>query len=225
MSARHTDEEIENALGAGDANALSRMLGEGLDANWTGAGGQTLLHWAARLGDTAFAGSLIEAGARKEARNEDAETPRDVAVAWGHGALADLLMPSAPGTMPCASLAEVRERSRETGVDYFHYLTQAGFFPGLAALAVADGEGFDAADLLARGADGDTALMKICQQGHLPLLAQPALWLKKPEEFQKLWEKVPMHYRNQVDHDSFMSQLRQARLQSYGKPKLKGFKK
>jgi hypothetical protein len=223
--------DVEAAVAARDGAALSRLLDAGLDANWTGAGGQTLLHWAARLGDLALTARLLDAGAHARVYNDAAETPRDVAVIWGHDLLAAKIAaraaqePEGAEAFPYRTLEEIREKSRETGVNQFHYLAQRGQFAKVIALAAEDPQGIDAADLLGRGLDGDTALLKICQQGQLRLLARPDVWLRRPQEFQSLWEKVPAHYRKEIDHDQFVGQLRQMKLQSYGKLKPRGFKK
>jgi hypothetical protein len=233
MSTSFPGAEVESAIEALDAARLLRMLDEGLDPNWQGPCGNTLLHAAARIGDALLVERLLEKGARAFVHNEEAETPRDVAASWGHDALArrigerleDEKLTRGPAAIPCQSLQQIREKSLESGISHFHYLAQRGQFAQVVTLAANDPQGFTAADLLAKGLDGDTVIMKVCQQGQLPLLMKPELWVKKPQEFQAVWEQVPEHYRKQVDYDSFVSQLRQIKLQSYGKPKLKGFGK
>lgn len=228
-----TNAEIENAIADRDAAGLARMVDNGLDANWTGARGQTLLHGAARTGDIALVRKLLEKGAHAFAHNDDGETPADVAIAWGHTAatalisqrLEDEKLTRGNDPVPYSTLQDIRDKSVETGVSQFHYLAQRGQFNQVITLAANDPQGFTAADLLAKGPDGDTVLMKVCQQGQLPLLAKAEVWVKRPQDFQKIWEGVPSHYRKEVDYDATVSQMRQMKLQSYGKPKLKGFKK
>ena len=225
--------EIDSAIEARDASRLARMLDDGLDPNWTGAGGNTLLHAAARIGDAGLVGKLLEKGARAFVCNDEAETPWDVAVSWGNDRIAQKILPALTDekltrgseTIPYAALQEIRDKSLETGVNQFHYLAMRGQFAQAVTLAANDKEAFSAADLVAKGFDGDTVILKICQQGQLPLVAKAELWAKKPQEFQAVWDKVPTHYRKEVDYDSIISQMRQLKLQSYDKPKFKGFKK
>lgn len=233
MPREFSEDEIDNAFRARDAAALQRLLDEGLDANWKNAAGDTLLHAAAKRGDTKLIEHLAEKGARANVFNNDGETPRDVATAWGHDEAAGILkqrsaeekLTRGNDPIPYASLQQIRDKARDTGIDPLHEIAQRGQFNQVIPLAVNDAQGLNAADLLSKGLDGDTLLLKICQQGQLPLLLKPELWMKKPQDAQRIWEKVPLHYRKEVDYDAFISQLRQARLQAYGKPKLKGFHK
>jgi ankyrin repeat protein len=224
-----SDIEIETALKARDVVTLVRLLDKGLDANRTSAGGNSLLHAAARLGDISLVDKLLEKGANPLARNDRDETPWETAAAWGNtGAaqkIAARLPEGAPAArnnnepIPYASLEEIRQKSAATGQSEFHALARQGRFAQV--LVLAGKENLTAADLLERGKDGDTVLMTICQQGQLPLLVKAELWVKQPQEFQALWDKVPAHYRKEVDYDAFVGQLRQAKLKSYGNIKLK----
>lgn len=233
MPPQPSDADIDSAIRARDVAGLSGMLDEGLDANWKDARGDTLLHAAARLGDAGLASKLLERGARAFVHNDEAETPWDTAVIWGRDNVAKTLrarmddekLTRGSDPLSYASLQDIRDRTAETGINQFHFLAQKGQFGQVLTLAAADKDGLSAGDLLSRGLDGDTVLLKICQQGQLPLLAKPELWVKKPQDFQVLWENVPKNYRKDVDYASFVSALRQMKLQSYGKPKLKGFQK
>ncbi|TAL30327.1 MAG: hypothetical protein EPN97_12965 [Alphaproteobacteria bacterium] len=233
MSPQPSDADIDSAIRSKDVAGLVRMLDDGLDANWKDARGDTLLHAAARLGDAGLVGKLLDKGARAFVHNDEAETPWETAVIWGRDAAAKILRARLDdekltrGSEPLtfASLQEIRDKTSETGVNQLHYLARKGQFAQVIALAAADPQGLSAADLLSKGLDGDTVLLKICQQGQLPLLAKPELWVKRPQEFQTLWENVPGNYRKDVDYNAFVSQLRQAKLQSHGKLKLKGFQK
>lgn len=233
MPPQPPDADIDSAIRSQDVAGLVRMLDNGLDANRKDARGDTLLHAAARMGDTALVDKLLEKGARAFVHNDEAETPWDVAVAWGRDKTAKTLRERMDdekltrGSDPLAytSLQDIRDKTSETGVNQFHYLAQKGQFGQVLALAAADKDGLNAGDLLSKGLDGDTVLLKICQQGQLPLLAKPELWVKRPQDFQTLWENVPGNYRKDVDYNAFVSALRQAKLQSHGKVKLKGFQK
>jgi ankyrin repeat protein len=228
-----SDADIDSAIRARDVTGLIRMLDDGLDANWKDARGDTLLHAAARLGDAELAGKLLEKGARAFVHNDEAETPWEAAVAWGRDNVAKALrvrmddetLTRGSDPVSYVSLQEIRDKTAETGVNQFHYLAQRGQFGQVLNLAAADKDGLSASDLLSKGLDGDTVLLKICQQGQLPQLAKTELWLKRPQDFQTLWENVPKNYRKDVNYEAFVSALRQAKLQSYGKLKLKGFDK
>ncbi|MEZ0223005.1 MAG: hypothetical protein ACAH83_00500 [Alphaproteobacteria bacterium] len=228
-----SDADIDSALSARDVPAIIRMLEDGLDANWKDAKGDALLHAAARMGETSLVGKLLENGARAFVHNDEAETPWDVAVAWGRDSVAKTLrarmddekLTRGSDPVSYASLQEIRDKTAETGVNQFHYLAQRGQFGQVLTLAAADKDGLSATDLLSKGLDGDTVLLKLCQQGQLPQLAKTELWVKRPQDFQTLWENVPTNYRKDVNYEAFVSQLRQAKLQSYGKLKLKGFQK
>jgi ankyrin repeat protein len=233
MAVQPSDDDINGALNARDVAGLIRLLDAGLDPDWRGARGNSLLHEAARLGDISLIGRVLEKGAKAFVLNDEGETPWDMAVIWGNDDAAKLLAPRiaedklARGTeaIPYQSLQEIRDKTAETGINQLHHLAQQGQFARVILLAVSDPQGLTSAELLSKGLDGDTVLMKVCQKGQLPQLAKPELWVKKPQEFQKLWENIPAHYRKEVNYDSFISQVRQARLQSYGKLKLKGFGK
>ena len=53
--------------------------------------GNTILHYAAQIGDTAVINQLIDLGANKESRNIAAESPADIALRWKHPQAAYLL--------------------------------------------------------------------------------------------------------------------------------------
>lgn len=225
-----TKAQVEKALAARDIAGLSRMLDAGLDANWQDAQGDTLLHHAARFGDAAFVAKLAAKGAHFNVFNKQDETPRDVAIAWGHDTLASVMKEEmtaeqAPAAIAYTSLQDIRDASAKNGASEFYRLAAHGQFAAVVALAEKDPNGFTAADLLSKGANGDTAALKLAQLGQLDLLMKTPLWLDRPDDFQKVWEAVPQSYRNQGDIAAFSRDLRQAKLQSYAKPKLQGLKR
>ncbi len=231
MSSIPSEKEIDSAFQAKDVAGLLRMLDGGLDPNWTNASGDTLLHGAAKLGDLGLVEKLLEKGATARAYNRETETPWDIAVSWGNDDAAKILRKHIAdetltrGNDPIAfqSLADIRATAEETGVSPLHEIARRGQLNQL--LALKDAQDLSAGDLLVRNLDGDTVLLNICQHGQLPLLAKTELWMKRPQDFQQLWTHVPAHYKKEVDYDAFIAALRQAKLQSYGKPKLKGFQK
>lgn len=233
MDNKPSSEEIDSAFRARDVIGIIRMLDGGLDPNTRNERGDTLLHSAARLGDISLVEKLLVAGAKALCFNAEGEAPHDTAVIWGNDNAAKIIksrmaeekLTRGNDPIPFQSLQEIRDKAAESGLSPLHDLARRGQFNQVLALVPADPQGLSAADLLAKGLDGDTVLLKICQQGQLPLLAKAELWVKKPQDFQRLWENVPTHYRKDVDYDAFVSALRQAKLQSYGKPKLKGFHK
>ena len=233
MDNKPSSDDIDSAFRARDVIGIIRMLDAGLDPDWRSDRGDTLLHSAARLGDISLVEKLFDKGARALRFNAEGETPLDTAVIWGNDNAAKIIrsrlseekLTRGNDPIPYQSLQEIRDKAAETGISPLHDLARRGQFNQVIALVPSDPAGLNASELLAKGLDGDTVLLKICQQGQLPLLAKPELWLKKPQDFQRLWENVPTHYRKDVDYDAFVSALRQAKLQSYGKPKLKGFHK
>lgn len=227
---KETEQAVKNALASNNADALSRLLDRGLDPNWKDGAGNTLLHHAARMGNQALVEKLAEKGAAFWSYNADGETPRDVAIVWGNDSVSALVtakmseQPAAEEQIPYKSLQEIRDASEKTGTSQFHFLAKRGQFAQVAALAEKDG-GFIASDLLGKGGDGDTAVMKVAQQGELDLLLNTALWLSQPTDFEKVWESVPANYKTEHDAVAFASDLRQAKLQSYAKPKLPGLRR
>lgn len=223
---------LEIAIDAQDAAAMTALLDQGADANWQDAQGRRLMHYAAAWNNAALVDTLVEKGARVTVFDHKTETPRDFAIAFGHDALAaDLTKRMAaeqsaapPANLPFADIAAVRAESVKTLTDQFNYHVRIGHLSGLLALAAKNADGLMAADVLGKGPDGDSTLLKICQQGRLGDLLNVKLWQKRPEEFQTMWAAVPQDYRKGHDGEGFVSRLRQARLQSFGKVHLKGFK-
>ena len=223
---------IEKALAANDSATIEAMLDKGLAANWQDSTGNSLLHHAARMGDTLFTDKLLAKGALANVRNAALETPAEVAAQWGHDALAHQLRarafaqtqaaPEAP--LESKSLQDIRDLSASTGADQFNFLARSGRFADVIKLAAKDAAGFTAADLLGRDADGDRTILKVCEAGLLPNLLNPAVWGRKAEDFQNVWSHVPEKYKDGLDADAFLNEIRQARLQSYAKPKFGGFK-
>lgn len=228
--------EITKAVAARDAAAVLAALDSGVEANaWKDARGASLLHHAAIWGDEKFANELISRGATISARNENAETPADLAAIWGREALAKTLatqqkeeeLAKGHATMGFSSLQEVRDASTATGVNQFHHLAKLGQFAQVVTLAKLGG-GFTAQDLLGKGPDGDTPLQKICEKGQLGLLLDAPLWMDRPDDFARVWAAAPTNYKQGIDAEGFAGKLRQAKLQSYGKmPRLqiKGLRK
>jgi len=223
MPKKFSNADVEAALAAHDFFKIEQLLGEGLDANWQDARQDTLLHHAARMGDEHLVAVLLAAGAKANARNDQLETPADVAVIWGRDDIArdlksrETLLPGAKTDY--TRLQDIRDASARTGVDQFYHLARQGQFAGVAALAAADADGFAAADLLGGNGAGETTLLILAQRGELPLLLKPELWVKRPQEFQAVWALVPQDYKAGHDAESFLIALRQAKLQSYAKPK------
>ena len=194
MDKQFSADEIDSAFRARDVAGLVRMLDSGLDANWRNDRDDTLLHLAARLGDISLVEKLIDKGAKALCFNAEGETPCDTAVIWGNDAAAMTIKPRMEDEkltrgndpIPYASLQDIRDKAAETGINPLHDIAQRGQFNQVLALVQADPQGISAADLLSKGLDGDTVLQKICQHGQLPLQAKTELWVKKPQDFQRL---------------------------------------
>ena len=75
---------------AGRPDIAAQLHAAGAAVN-AGAGGTTPLHGAALFGQTEMAAWLLDHGAAADAVNYEGQTPREVALAQGHAAVADLL--------------------------------------------------------------------------------------------------------------------------------------
>lgn len=192
----------------------------GRDAQWTDAAGNSLLHHAARTGDAGLVEHCLQRGVKTLIYNNDGDCARDVARTWGYDALAVLIdammkkerAAAAPAPLPYASLRDIREKSAATGVNLFHALAAQGRFDQVAVLAKKEPDGFVAQDFLTTGADGEKTILKICQQGQLPELMKPELWVNSLNDFLSVWESVPKVYRKDLNIEAFMSRTRQLRL-------------
>lgn len=226
------NDAIEAALDAGDSAALIALVDGGADAGWQDAEGRSLLHYAAAWNDAALVDALVAKGAAVTVFDAKTETPRDYAIAFGHNALAaDLQKRMAaeenaakPAALPFRDMAALRAESVATLTDQFNYHVRTGRLSGLLALAAKDADGLMAQDVLGTGPEGDTTLLKICQQGRLGDLLDVKLWQKRPDDFQAVWQQVPADYKKGHDGDGFVARLRQARLQSFSKIRLKDLK-
>ncbi len=225
--------QIDKAVSDRDIPGLKKFVDAGADVKRRDADGNTLLHHAARFGDLELIEKLVAKGAKTFTHNNDGESPWDVAVIWGHDAVAARLDTALRAEMKSAaeiekisytSLQQIRDASAKNGSSEFHALAAKGFFAQVIALAEKDG-GFTAGDLLERGRDGSSVVLKLAQQGSLGSLLKPALWSARPNDFQNVWLNVPKNYRDGHDYEAFLSGLRQAKLQSYAKPKLPGLGK
>lgn len=222
--------QIDKAVADRDIAALGKYIDAGTDVNRRDADGNTLLHHAARFGELELVEKLVAKGAKTFTHNNDGESPWDTAVIWGQDAVAARLQDALRAEMKAAaeiekisytSLQQIRDASSKNGTSEFHALASKGLFAQVIAIAEKDG-GFCAADLLEKGRDGTTVILKLAQQGSLGSLLKPALWSARPNDFQNVWLNVPKNYRDGHDYDGFVSGLRQAKLQSYAKPKLPG---
>ncbi|MCE9507460.1 MAG: ankyrin repeat domain-containing protein [Alphaproteobacteria bacterium] len=199
---------------------IKALLGK--DAQWMDKAGNSLLHLAAQSGDAGLVEACLKAGVKTLLYNKDGECARDVARIWGYDALAvviDAGMKQERAATPqpplgYASLQEIRDQSAATGVNVFHALAAEGKFDQVAALAKKESDGFTAQDFLAAGADGDKAILKICQQGQLAELMKPELWVNSLGDFLSVWENVPKVYRKDMNVEAFMSRTRQLKLTS-----------
>lgn len=222
--------QIDKAVSDRDIDSLKKFVDAGANVDRRDADGNTLLHHAARFGDLELLEKLVAKGAKTFVHNNDGDSPWDVAVAWGHDGIAARLDAALRAEMKAAaetekisysSLQQIRDASVKNGASEFHALASKGLFAQVIALAEKDG-GFCAADMLEKGRDGTTVILKLAQQGSLGSLLKPALWSARPADFQNAWLNVPKNYRDGHDFEGFVTGLRQAKLQSYAKPKLPG---
>ena len=192
------------------------------NAQWTDAAGNSLLHFAARSGDAGLVEQCLKAGVKTLVYNKEGECARDVARIWGYDALVALIdaemkkerVTTAQPPLGYASLQDIRDQSAVTGVNILYTLATEGKFDQVAVLAKKESDGFTAQDFLATGADGEKLILKICQQGQLPELMKPELWVNSLGDFLSVWENVPKIYRKDMNVEAFMSCTRQLKLTS-----------
>lgn len=221
---RFDDTQIADLIDARDVAGLTAALEGGLNPAWTDDAGRGLAHFAALWGDMAAFDAFTARGVSAVAYDQHGATPEQLARALGHDAIAYKIsqLPHAAAMTDTgfSSLADIRRVSRENLSDQFNYLVQNGGLDALVTLARRETgvDALTAADLLARGPDGDTTLLKICQQGALGKLLDVDLWKDRPEEFRKLWQAVPQDYAEAHDAEGFLATAHQAYLQSYVQP-------
>lgn len=220
------------ALEAGDRARLTGLIDSGADIGFRDAEGRGLMHYAAVWNDDKLVDLLVAKGATVTAYDNKGSTPRDYALAYGHDALAAGLQKrmaaekdaAPPPPLPFKDMAALRAESVMKLTDQFNYHVRTGHLSALLALAAKDADGLMAQDVLGKGPDGDTTLLKICQQGRLGDLLDVKLWQKRPDDFQLVWQHVPADYKKGHDGEGFVARLRQARLQSFSKIRLKDLK-
>ncbi len=227
MKEQPSDQDILAALEGKDALRIQAWVEQGLSPVWSDAAGNSLLHYAAAWGDAALAELLLKKKARADIVNALQETPEDTARIFGWDALGDRFAKqarverlSAPPAFPFQSLDEIRRAFEKTGTNPLEEIIRVGHFDKVVALALKDPSGISSGDLLVRGANGESLLLKLCRTGQLPALMLPALWIKNVADFHTLWAEVPEHFRQQVDYTGFVGAMHRARLQNRNLPKL-----
>ena len=89
IAARDGKTTAEITLSKGEPGIRSLFSGGALNAK--DPSGNTILHYAARQGNTATISLLLSMGAKKETRNITDERPLDIALRWNHQDAAALL--------------------------------------------------------------------------------------------------------------------------------------
>lgn len=233
MAAKPSKKQLQdtmlNALTRQDAAGVLAALDNGLQTAWQDAQGRTALHYAAAWGNDALAERLMEKGVPPALRDNDAQSPADIAALYGHASLARAFAKAAeataPAPLPYATLAQLRHASQEQTAkghaDVFYALARAGRFAEVVALAEKTGEGFCRQDFLELGADGNTTAEVLAASGQFSSVLKPALWVKSGQDFQDVWHSLSAAHRQGIETQGFMEELRQARLSSYVKPQLR----
>lgn len=224
---RFSDENIADMIDARRGADLLAALDAGLDPRWTDEAGRSLAHFAALWGETETVAAFVARGVPAVSYDADGRTPEQLARAMGHDAAAYRLAALAVSAvraetaLPFGSLADMRRASFENLSDQFNHAVSRGGLAAVMTLARAAAgtpDKLTAGDLTARGADGDSTILKICQQGQLPLLMDVDVWKDAPDEFRKLWDAVPKDYAAAHDVDAFMAAAHRAQLESYVQP-------
>lgn len=111
------DAPVADAAARGDARAVAALLRDGADVNAAQGDGMTALHWAARHGDAALTGALLEAGARTGAATRlGGYTPLHMAAELGFAPIVGALVEAG---------ADVATRT-STGVAAIHFAAGSG---------------------------------------------------------------------------------------------------
>lgn len=187
------------------------------DAGWTDERGNTLLHYAVVTGDIDLVKLCLDEGVSATACNKNDESAQDTALAFGYSEMAGMIAAyakqqraaSAEG-LSYASLKDIRA----AGGGVLFSLASRGMFDKVVALALKTSEELTENDLLRKNSDGDTVILRICQQGQLADLMKPELWCRNLPGFLNVWQNVPKVYQESVDIGSFISATRQAYLRS-----------
>lgn len=191
------------------------------DAGWADEGGNTLLHYAVDTGDIALVQLCLDEGVSADACNKEDVSALDVARGWGHVDIVTLIDTAAKQQraaslrpLPYTSVQDIRDTSAATGKNIFFSLASRGLFDQVVALALKGSDTLTEADLLGKNNDGDTVILRICQQGQLPELLKPELWCKNLPDLLSVWQNVPKIYQEGIDISGFISRTRQAFLRS-----------
>jgi ankyrin repeat protein len=89
IAARDGKNAAELSLNTGADMVRALFSSEAI--NSSDSSGNTVLHYAARLGDSSMISLLLSMGAHREIRNIAAESPAEIAMRWGHRDAARLL--------------------------------------------------------------------------------------------------------------------------------------
>jgi hypothetical protein len=89
VTARDGRNSAEIALAKGESAVLALFSGRAMYTS--DSTGNTILHYAARLGEPSMISLLLSLGAQKDARNIAAESPAEIALRWRHTEAAALL--------------------------------------------------------------------------------------------------------------------------------------
>lgn len=189
---------IPNGRFIPDAENIRAEMAAGLPPLWQGTGGHSLLHIAATLGSGALVEEVLAYGVPLHLENSFGETAGELAEIWGYPEIAKKLA-FTPEPLPFKTLSELRATQEQSGENIFYRAVRRGNFSDVLALAVADETGFLPQDLLTKGVDGDSALIKLCQKRQLSLLLDPRLWKKGEASFRAVWSKVPENIRREEE--------------------------
>jgi ankyrin repeat protein len=89
LSARDGQSPADVVLSLGEDPIHTLFSGSAVNSR--DASGNTILHYAAKIGDTTIIRQLIDLGANKGTQNTSAESPADIAQRWKHLEAATLL--------------------------------------------------------------------------------------------------------------------------------------
>ena len=145
------DQQLLNAVKAGDSAAATALLQRGANANSAEPDGTTALHWAVRNDNTTLVGRLLRAGANAKAANRYEVTPIVLACQTGDASVVASLLKAGVGANATGPLGEtaLMTCARSGSVE-------------AAKILIAQGASVDAVESWR----GQTALMWAAAQGH-----------------------------------------------------------
>lgn len=226
------DRTILTALAAPSTQDLIALINKGHGLEWRDDAGKTLLHLAAARGHEDVVSALLQSGADVFARDNNGDTPRDLALIMGHRRAAQITGevmqaardPLAAQPLPFNNLDALRGRDQQDFTQNLFNAAQTGRFAQVVAFArAAQAQGQESLrveDLTAQAQPGCSILLKLCETGQARLLLDPVLWAGQGGAFHAAWKDLPKAYTKDLPYDRFRTALQQQMIRAFNKGSL-----